>query len=275
MGEPALQLLSAEAAAGEAAAKQTTRLIVIEGGKRAALTTGQAVATEGAVSTVGRIALLALGSTAAAAGAFLLALLWPSSLGDGTLKQQPKPAESAATPSAIPKRNEETIQRCPESKNCPPHEWVLWKEGKSVDDATRVAQDRLAELSKSPSQSDTMRGVAFEQESMDLNNKKHPIDTVGAIYKCRRCGAEQEVDILFKDGQIAESKSANLKSVKKKSKQSQRLLDLQSSLNCNKGTNFKPLAKLDANHSDIDSVAQKYNERGYEVERLSTSATRQ
>ncbi|WP_224250075.1 hypothetical protein [Hyalangium gracile] len=273
MGEPALQLLSTEAAVGEAAAKQTTRLIVIEGGKRAALATGEVAVSEGAVSAAARGAGLVLGSTAATVGAFLLALLWPSSLADGTLKQQPTQDANTAS-SAVPQANEKVIQECPGNKNCPPHDWVVSKQGKSVDEARKEAKERITELSKSPSQSDTMRGVVFERDAMELNNKKRPIETVGTVFKCRRCGVEQEVDIIFKDGQIAESKSANLKSVKKKSKQSQRLLDLQSFLNCNRSTNFQPLAKLDANHSEVDPVAQKYQERGYEIERLNTYTTR-
>ena len=112
MGEPALQLLSTEAALGEAAAKQTARLIVIEGGKSAALATGELAVSEGVASTALRGAGVVAGGTAAAAGAFLVGLLWPSILADGTLKQRATLSVSTS-PAAVPQANEKVIQECP------------------------------------------------------------------------------------------------------------------------------------------------------------------
>jgi len=275
MGQPALQLLPAETATAEAAAKQATRLILIEGGKNAALATGEAAASEGLLSALGRSAVGGvLGTAAAPVIAFLTVLFWPTTLGDGTLKQPPSnQASSATTPAAVPQSNLEPVQKCPERKGCPPHDWEVKTPGKSVEEAVRDFDKRIAGLRNSPSQAGEMRGVQFERDAMILNNKKHPIEAVGTEYVCRRCGKEQEVDIIFKDGQIAESKSANFKQVSK-SKQPRKLADLQSFFNCNKGTSFKPLAKLDDNHPDVDRVAQKFHDRGFELERLNTHSMR-
>jgi hypothetical protein len=100
MGAPALA--PATEVAAQEAAKQTTRLVVIEGGKAAAK---QTAARAGAAEVAGLAARGAAGATLAAIGAFLLILLYPSKLADGTL---PKNA-----PKTFPDTPPEPVQLCP------------------------------------------------------------------------------------------------------------------------------------------------------------------
>jgi hypothetical protein len=137
-----------------------------------------------------------------------------------------------------------------------------------------VKQKDIDILSRKPSRANQMRGLQFEKDAIELNHQKRPIESVGREYRCQRCRVKQEVDILFKDGQIAEAKSASLKTVKNKGEQAERLKDLQVWLNCQNGATFKPLAKLDNSHVEVDEVAQKLEGRGFEIERLNTASKR-
>ena len=84
MGEPAIVLEEA----AEQASSQTTRLILIEGGKNVAAAEGVAATGEG-------IAWASVGATALAVAAFFAVLLYPSSLG-------PEPQVDRPTPEPVP-----------------------------------------------------------------------------------------------------------------------------------------------------------------------------
>jgi hypothetical protein len=264
MGEPALNLAPAEEATGEAAAQQTTKLVLIEGGKDAAAAEGGGEAA-GLLATLGEIAAVA--SIAAIA---LVALLWPTDIApDPPMPQAgPDPPAPDPAPPPVPQQNPEPKQDCPETKKCPPHDWYVADPGKSAEDGMAEQQNKIDDLKKSPSRAGQMRGAQFEKDAIDLNGRKRPIESTGRIYRCRRCGAEQEVDIVFKDGQIAEAKSRNFKGVKSGGDQAGRYTDLQTSLNKQNGTNFKPLGKLDKSRPDVDQSAEKFDSRGFEVEQL-------
>lgn len=282
MAKPALplQLLPAEEAIGEAAAQQATRFIVIEGGKGAAVNEALAVSSrtaleEAVVVTAGRTLLIGLTRFVCALIAF-----YPSSTATGSedqpsWSQNPDPKKE---PLPVPNQTPEIVQNCPVDKpDCPPHQWVVKKAGESLDKATKRLQDQIdyLEKKKSPEKIRYKESLQFEKKAMELNNKKRPIESVSTIYKCVNpgCKAVQEVDILFEDGQVAESKSASLKTVRDDEyrKQSERLKDLQKFLNCQNGKTFKPMLKSDANHKDANDVEQEYQKRGFEIESLNTS----
>src|SRR5678810_352800 len=105
MGEPALELAPAEELAAEEAAKQTTRLVLIEGGKGAAAGTGEVIAGE----TVAEGLLAGAGAVALAVGAFFLVLLWPSEIApEPRMGPPPKPAP-------VPAPNPQPLtQPCPQ-----------------------------------------------------------------------------------------------------------------------------------------------------------------
>lgn len=229
-------------AAGEQAAAQTISLTVIEGGASEMAAGGAAAAGIGgaAVATAG-VGLILVGLGA------LAYYLYSRS------HSKPK-----------------TVEECEKDKKCPPHDWYVDDPGKSLEDGMEEKQKLIENLSKSPSRAKEMRGHQFEKDAIELNGKRRPIESTGRIYKCRRCGAEQSVDINFKDGQLAEAKSRNYNGIKKASKQAQRYTDLQSQLNRQNKTSFRPLAKLDDDLPDSEQSATKYSERGFETERLST-----
>ncbi len=115
MGEPALQLAPAEEAAAEEAARQTTRFVVIEGGKSAAAGTGEAVAGEAvAGEAVAEGGILAgAGAGLLAVGAALLILFWPSEIA-------PEPtAGPRPTPGPVPVPNPDPVTQClPQQRLC-------------------------------------------------------------------------------------------------------------------------------------------------------------
>lgn len=54
---------------------------------------------------------------------------------------------------------------------------------------------------------DDARGYSFEAKAIAENMKKRQIETTSKKLRCKICGAEQELDVVFKDGQIAECSS--------------------------------------------------------------------
>jgi len=108
MGEPAVELAPAEEFAAEEAAKQTTRLVLIEGGKGAAAEAGEVAAGE----TVGEGLLAGAGATAMAVGAFFLVLLWPSEIApEPSMGPRPRPSPIPA-PNPTP-----VVQPCPKEED--------------------------------------------------------------------------------------------------------------------------------------------------------------
>jgi hypothetical protein len=108
MAEPALELAPAEEVAAEETAKQTTRLVLIEGGEGTAAGTGELVAGE----TLGEGILAGVGATALAIGAFFLVLLWPSEIGpEPSMGPRPKPVP---VPAPAPRP---VIQPCPKEED--------------------------------------------------------------------------------------------------------------------------------------------------------------
>ncbi|MGA9669929.1 MAG: hypothetical protein WBQ94_12010 [Terracidiphilus sp.] len=284
--------------AEQEAVRQTVQLTLIQGGLATAEAAGPAVAGE---ATVGGAAGAGgiLGLSATGVGTIVVVVVGLGALGY-YLYSRHKTSESQSKPD-VPAKSE-VITPCPragvasppptatqtpaespisttqeeesEPKKCPPHDWYEYKPGKPPKEGMEEKQDMIDDLSKSPSRAQQMRGIQFEKDATDLNGKKRPIESTGRIYRCRRCGAEQEVDINFKDGQVAEAKSRGFNGVKNASKQAQRYTDLQAFLNKQNGTNFKPLAKLDDNLPDSDQSAAKYGQRGFQIEQLDTGGKR-
>lgn len=111
MGEPAFALPPAEEVAAREAARQTTRLVALEGGKAAAARAGGAAAAEtveavAAESLASRIGLGLLGGI----GIALSILLWPSTAHAPELAtgSEPKPK-----PDPVPDPNPSAIKPCP------------------------------------------------------------------------------------------------------------------------------------------------------------------
>jgi hypothetical protein len=278
MADPALQLAPAEEALGEAAAQQTARLIVIEGGK------GTAAAAEG---TAGEELIAGLAdavlTTGAAVAAALLVLLWPSSIGPEPEfpRNTTTQGDSGQHPVAPPVQETQTmVAECPaaskqpKASGCPPHQWVVVDPGKSLKEGIEEKDQLVKHLSRSPSRSEMMRGQQFERDAMEANGRQRQIKCTGRVYRCLKCGAEQEVDIIFEDGQIAEAKSRSFDGIKKKGKQAARYVDIQSWLNETQNTTYKPLAKIDESLPDADQSAAKYVSRGHQVEPLNFKSPR-
>lgn len=114
MGDPALQLGPAEEVAAEQAAQQTTRLVVIEGGKSAAAGAGETVAGETAAEGL----LAGAGATLAAIGVALLILLWPSDIAPEPRISPP----ATAGPAPVPVPDPPPVTECPPQPcdPCPP-----------------------------------------------------------------------------------------------------------------------------------------------------------
>lgn len=263
MGDPLLQLGPVEEAVAEQAAKQTAKLVVIEGGKRAAAGAGEALAAETAAAGVGATLL-------AVAGA-LLVLLWPSPIASEL--PVPRPTAGPSTlPPPVPQSDPKTVEECPERKGCPPHNWIINSPDKSPDETIK---DRLS-LAKNVKDQKSARGYGFEAAAIE-ENKKHGIEATDREYKCTKCGAIQEVDVVFKDGQLAECKSKNAKQMasKKVKRQAENYVDIQRQINELKKTTHQPLAKLD-NSADLKNTVDQngrtsreiMTKRGYEIELL-------
>jgi hypothetical protein len=137
------------------------------------------------------------------------------------------------------------------------HDWHE-EDSKTVE---KGKQDNAA-LATGVKNPDAARGYAFENKAIDANMAEMDIKRVGAMFKCRKCQQDQEVDIVGKD-QIAEAKSRKFNQVKKKGKQARRLRDIQQK-RFDKGKN--PRSKLDGSLSDVTDSTNKYLERGFDVE---------
>jgi len=137
------------------------------------------------------------------------------------------------------------------------HEWKE-EDSKTIDEGKKD-NEALAAGTKNK---DAARGYAFENDAIDANKDKMDIQKVGAMYRCQKCGQEQEVDIVGKD-QIGEAKSRNATQVKKKGKQARRLRDIQQKCF---SSDKNPRAKLDGSLSDVEDSKQKYQERGFDGE---------
>jgi hypothetical protein len=150
-------------------------------------------------------------------------------------------------------------------ETCPPHDWLVHEEkgGDTANAGIQRNKDNAKELEGKPSRANQKRGYEFEAKAICKNAKRKNIDAVGRTYICSKCGQDQEIDIVFEDGQIAECSSRNFKGVTKgKSAQRKRQREIQASLN----NEVKPLAKLDRNLGDADQSAQYLREAGFEVE---------
>lgn len=144
------------------------------------------------------------------------------------------------------------------------HEWEQTNPGKTPADAAKANDDQIADNAGKPSMDDKMRGLAFENKAVADNQPKMDIQSVGAVYKCKKCGQEQEVDVVGKK-QVAEAKSRTYKGVKGKSKQARRVRDIQHKMF---DPTQNPLAKLDGSMADHADSTKKYLERGFNVEVL-------
>ena len=116
MGDPALNLLPEEEVLAEEAGQQTTQLVLIEGGKDAAVG-GEVVAGE----TAGESILAGLGTAGAATMAFLLVLLWPSKIAPDPPMDPPKGSTVPnPNPSAVPApKPQATTMPCNKPDPCP------------------------------------------------------------------------------------------------------------------------------------------------------------
>lgn len=292
MADPAISLLPEEEALLDNVAKkgvseiarQTPKLVVIEGGAGSATTS--AVITESAAleSTALETAEIA-GSrlfSLTGIGTFLTFMFYSTPAGETPeqlaelqkLNAQKSTNQSMNQSSATnenlaaPTQNKEAIQKCVRETQCPPHQWKIKNQGNSYADAIDNLNNLIDQLKRTPSKKDVLRGYEFEKKAMELNNQKRGVAYAGKVLVCEICGAEQEIDLEFRDGQIAESKSSKSSNVNKKGNQAKRILDIQNSMNCQTGKNFQPLAKLDANLNDINETSAIFSRRNFEIEKI-------
>jgi hypothetical protein len=150
-------------------------------------------------------------------------------------------------------------------QKCPPHEWE--EKGREKPDDTKAKNDANATVLESkPSKAHQAKGPRHENNAIDKNMTKMPIEATSVKYKCRICGADQEVDILGQNNQVAEAKSQNAKGVKNSSSQCKNYSDIQRQLNEEKGTSNQPLAKVDQSRPDTADSQAIYTRRGFAVE---------
>jgi uncharacterized Zn-binding protein involved in type VI secretion len=155
---------------------------------------------------------------------------------------------------------DQPVSRLSQSLDCD-HSWQKIK-SESVETTLKKNLENASRLQKSPSKAGVLRGYLFENKAIEANMVKLDIQAGTSIYKCTKCGADQEVDIIGKN-QIAESKSRDARGVKKKKLQASRLKDIQTKLF---DPSKKPLAKLDGTLSDVKDSESIYMRRGFEVE---------
>jgi hypothetical protein len=170
----------------------------------------------------------------------------------------------------------DTVNSCSDKKQaeapqCPPHDWVIdeGRPGVSADDGIAHAQDNAKALETKPSKADQRRGYVFEARAIEANKQRKPISFTGRTYICRRCGKEQEIDIGFEDGQIAECSSKKAKQVDTgKKEQAKKEKEIQAMLNKDQ----KPLAKIDGRGemgSEAQGAKEVFERRNYNTEILS------
>lgn len=148
-----------------------------------------------------------------------------------------------------------------ESEPCD-HEWEVKDSGKTPEEAKKDNESIVAANANKPSMKDDMRGYSFENKAVEANMEFLDIQAVGRVYRCKKCGQEQEVDIVGTE-RVAESKSRTFKGVKGKSKQARRVRDIQRKMF---KPSLNPLSKLDGSLSDAAQSQGKYLERGFDVE---------
>jgi hypothetical protein len=172
----------------------------------------------------------------------------------------------------IPPTGTQTCPKEPEKKKeCPPHTWKIVSE----DDPDQHIKNLLKDAKESKDRG-RGRGLDFEATGIE-ENKKHGIETTNRVYKCVKCGQIQQVDIVFKDGQLGECKSKKAKQTRSKEvkRQAERYLDIQRQVNHVRKTGHKPLAKLD-NSEDLKKTVDEngrtskeiMKKRGYDIELL-------
>ncbi len=185
----------------------------------------------------------------------------------------------------------ETIESPAKPHNCatdgPPHAWYVVKDDKgkekkqTPDEAKKnkaaEANDYRAKDAKKaataaaikapppkPRFANDARSADFEAKSIAENEKKKPIDGCEVEYKCKNCPANTKVDIVFEDGQVAESQSEtaeNYDTDKRKSNQAKMLVDIQRQNNEERGTSHTPMAKFDGTNVGDPALAKKAAER--------------
>ncbi|HTU89775.1 MAG TPA: hypothetical protein VMF69_06750 [Gemmataceae bacterium] len=190
----------------------------------------------------------------------------------------------SASEASESRRTEAKVEKAPgkggDGRKCPPHNWVEKPDepGHTVDNSDpkkseaslkeglQPKSDLADTMLKSPTRDGPRRGYEFEVYAALLNHKKKPIARVGQTWFCTICGAKQEVDIEFGDGQLAEAKSASYNKVKRRTKedpksQLSKLLDLQRQFNSEKGTSFPLMSKIDMNHPEAAHVKAELERR--------------
>ena len=147
-----------------------------------------------------------------------------------------------------------------ERNNCN-HSWISIKMP-SINEAIKENEKLINGMKNKSSMKEVMRGYEFENKAIRDNLKKMNLLSASAKYKCTKCGADQEVDVVG-ERQIGEAKSSNKKQYSKKGMQRRSLKDIQEKLF---DATKKPRAKLDANHKDYEMVREKYARSGFETE---------
>lgn len=284
MGKAALHIV--DEAAGEEAASQTVQLSVIEGGATTAgvggVTTGvEAGAIAGTAEAGGAAAAAGIGGAAATAG-LALVVVGLAALGY-YIHEHPHAENPQSQPKAPKKPELETTcplaktTSIPDADKCPPHAWVVdpKESGTNPDDKIKELRE-AATRARSIGHHKEARGYDFEADAIE-KNKSRGIETTDRLYRCSKCGAVQQVDILFKNGQFGECKSKKANQMKnpRVKAQSTRYVDLQRQMNELKKTSHQPLAKLDNSEElkkTVDSKGRTSREimikRGYEIELL-------
>ncbi|WP_431688063.1 hypothetical protein [Hahella sp. NBU794] len=145
-------------------------------------------------------------------------------------------------------------------KDCD-HDWEAISQP-SVAEATEANKKLIDKLGNKASRSGQKRGYAFENRAIEDNLPKMNLVSAGAEYKCKKCGQDQEVDVVG-DRQIGEAKSTNANQYKNKGKQRKRLRDIQSKLF---DPSLPPRAKIDGQNEDHQELKKRYENSGFEVE---------
>ena len=167
----------------------------------------------------------------------------------------------------------QTSESCSDSKQvqdqkrCPPHDWVVVSEGEDPD--TTIAKNNANAQALPAKKADQARGYLFEVKAIEAN-KKRGIKKTSRKLQCRICKVDQELDIVFNDGQIGECSSKKAKKVADgKRDQAKRQKEIQVLMNKESGKEHKPLAKIDGSLADAtgkDSAQAVFERREYQVE---------
>jgi hypothetical protein len=150
-----------------------------------------------------------------------------------------------------------------EPPKCPPHAWYE-DDSQTPEETKKRNKENADHLRSKPSKAREAKGPEFENTAIDANMDKMKIQATSLIYRCHRCGEEQEVDIKG-ENQIAEAKSRTAKGWKNKSKQSRNYREIQSQVF---GSETPPLAKLDKDMPDAAESQGIMSGRGHATELL-------